>query len=273
MKMIRLSTLLTSLALSLVLSLVWLFPSHAQAAEKAQLRCGEGCVFVLKNGKTGELQTDNIKRANTPMAPFSTFKIANSLIALDSGNVTGLEQVFSVDLNRYPQESWWPKSWTKGPVTLTQAYARSALPIYQQIAVNIGDETMASYLALLNYGNRDISSGIDNFWLHGSLKISATEQVNFLEQLYQQKFQLKAKTYEQLKSVMLAKQTPKFRLYAKTGGGYVAKNKALGWYVGYVETGDNVYYFALNIDGKSFDSIKDVRIPLAMQLLRDAKVL
>ena len=35
----------------------------------------------------------------------------------------------------------------------------------------------------------------------------------------------------------------------------VAKNKALGWYVGFVERDNDVFYFALNMDGTSFNAI------------------
>ncbi len=47
--------------------------------------------------------------------------------------------------------------------------------IYRHMATNIGKEKMQSYLSQFSYGNQDISSGIDNFWLNGSLQISALE--------------------------------------------------------------------------------------------------
>jgi beta-lactamase class D len=36
----------------------------------------------------------------------------------------------------------------------------------------------------LDYGNNDISSGLDTYWLCGSIQISINEQIDFLKRLY-----------------------------------------------------------------------------------------
>jgi len=45
---------------------------------------------------------------------------------------------------------------------------------------------------------------------------------------------------------MIYEQTDKYILRAKTGWALSAKDQ-VGWFVGYVEKEDNVYFFALNI--------------------------
>ena len=44
---------------------------------------------------------------------------------------------------------------------------------------------MQQYIDAAGYGNQELSGKIDSFWLDGSLKISADEQVTFLKRLYQ----------------------------------------------------------------------------------------
>ena len=72
---------------------------------------------------------------------------------------------------------------------------------------------------------------------------------------------------------MVQEQTPKYKLSAKTGGGPRAEGVVIGWYVGYVETGDNVYFFAMNIDGPSYLAIRDKRIEMTKQILGSLGVL
>ena len=49
---------------------------------------------------------------------------------------------------------------------------------------------------------------------------------------------------------MLAEQTDSYKLYAKTGwAGRI--NPQIGWYVGYVETSDDVWFFAINLTLRS----------------------
>lgn len=126
---------------------------------------------------------------------------------------------------------------------------------------------MSKYLADFQYGNQDISSGVDNFWLNGSIKISAKEQVEFLQRLYQAQLPVSPDALKSLKDIMLIEATENYKLYAKTGAGTIAKGKALGWFVGFVENDKGVHYFALNIDGDSFQQVIKTRIDVARQQL------
>jgi beta-lactamase class D len=62
--------------------------------------------------------------------------------------------------------------------------------------------------------------------------------------------------------------TPTYQLSAKTGGGAIAEGVFIGWFVGYVESSGNVYFFAMNIEGTSYIEIRDKRIELTKQILR-----
>ena len=67
---------------------------------------------------------------------------------------------------------------------LKRAIQVSAVPVFQQIAREVGEVRMQKYLKKFSYGNQNISGGIDKFWLEGQLRISAVNQVEFLESLY-----------------------------------------------------------------------------------------
>jgi beta-lactamase class D len=89
--------------------------------------------------------------------------------------------------------------------------------IYRQLATDIGEKSMISYLNKMHYGNQNISSGLDDFWLNGSMKISAVEQLVFLQKIYHNKFGFNEQAIDNLKSIMLTETKPSYRLFAKTG--------------------------------------------------------
>lgn len=242
-------------------------------ATHANSLCHSSCTFVLKSEQSGEYSIINPERAVQRMTPWSTFKIPNSLIALDTGVIKNTEVELTFDIADYPIQKWWPKTWYEAPISLRNSYKYSAVPIYQDTASKINKKRMSQYLADFQYGNQDISSGIDNFWLNKSIKISAKEQVDFLQRLYNHELAVSKSSLMQLKDIMLAESTEDYKLYAKTGAGGVAKDKALGWYVGFIETKKGTYYFSLNIDGKSFKEVIKTRIDAAKEQLSLAGII
>ena len=67
-----------------------------------------------------------------------------------------------------------------------------------------------------------------------------------------------------LKKIMLAEETTQYRLYAKTGWA-TRTPPSVGWYVGFVETHDDTWLFALNLVTRD---AKD--LPLRIQIAKDA---
>ena len=117
-------------------------------------------------------------RSGEAMLPASTFKIPNSLIALETGVVADTDkEVFKWDGVKRSIEPW------NKDHTMRSAFAASAVPVYQDIARRIGAERMQKYLDLFEYGNRDIGGGIDQFWLTGDLRIDPMQQVDFVDRL------------------------------------------------------------------------------------------
>ena len=218
----------------------------------------------------------NQQRAKQGFSPFSTFKVPNSLIALDTQIVKSAKQPLTYNKEKYPAKKWWPSVWTLSAYNLKSAFKFSMVPIYRQLATDIGQQQMQSYIDNFAYGNQDISSGLDNFWLGGSMKISAVEQVRFLQRMHQNQLAVKPESIELLKDVMLVETTAHYKLYAKTGTGKVsgANNKAmLGWYIGFVENDQGVHYFAFNMTRDSFTKIKKSRITIVRNHLKQAGVI
>jgi len=243
--------------------------------EKTNL-CQQNCTLVILSDVDNKFTVINKNRANQQFSPFSTFKIANSLIALDLGVVNNLKQQLTFDQKKYPVQKWWPKRWYKTPLTLYKAFKYSAVPIYQQIASIIGATKMQNYVDKFNYGNRDITPNIDSFWLNEALKISATEQVLFLQKTYHQQLGLKEKTYQQLNNIMLLEQSNSninYKIYAKTGTGHINKTEVLGWYVGYVKNDQGVYYFALNMSANKFSGVTKPRINITKHYLQQLGII
>ena len=82
------------------------------------------------------------------------------------------------------------------------------------------------------------------------MRITAFEEIRFLKQLQANNLAFKQEDIDTLKNIMIDEKNENYTLRAKTGweGRY-------GWYVGYIETKDDVWFFAMNIDTKSKDDL------------------
>jgi len=274
--------------------------AHAQQVDELCLEGNNDCTFVLLSNKiskkvsqtTSEKQTGqssiteesetlmvvNKARAEQQYSPFSTFKVPNSLIGLDTQIIKDAKQSLTFDKEKYPVQKWWPSVWKLPAYDLSTAFKFSMVAIYRQLATDIGQQKMQSYVTNFVYGNQDISSGLDSFWLDGSMKISAVEQVTFLQKMNKGQLAVKPQSIELLKEVMLVESTDDYKLYAKTGAGRAngldKKDKSmLGWYIGFVENAEGVHYFAFNFTRGSYAKMKASRVSIAINHLKQAGVI
>ena len=200
----------------------------------------EGSILIYDSGNNQTYQ-HNAKRNETAFSPASTFKILNSLIALESGAIPSEIAVLTWD----GVERSFPV-WNRD-LNLRQAYQVSAVWFYQVLARRIGHEQMQRWVTQVGYGNQDIGveNKVDKFWLRGKLKITPKEQIQFLQRLYNEDLPFSVETFATVKDIMIMEQTPDYTIRAKTGW---ALEEQVGWYVGYLERDENVYFFAANID-------------------------
>jgi len=236
----------------------------------------EGTI-VLYDVKNNRYLRHNEKRAAIRFTPASTFKIPNALIGLETGAVKDGETVMIWDKVKYPEQNWTspPFVYWKQDHTLASAMKYSVIWYFRELAVGIGEARMKNHLAKFEYGNQDISGGLaskrmfEAFWLNNSLKISADEQIEFLRKFYDGKLSVSQRSTDTVKKILVLEETPNYKLSGKTGGVGNLNGKALGWFIGYLETKDNIYFFALNMDGKDYAAIRDKRIDLTKQILSE----
>jgi beta-lactamase class D len=232
--------------------------------------------FVLYDAKQERYIRYNEARCREPFSPKSTFKIPNSLIGLESGVIRDAEFVIPWDRRKYPPQDNWNQEpfvhWAKDH-TLRTAIKYSVVWYYRELALRVGQQKMKQFLTQFNYGNKTMGDRVDYFWLDDSLKISANEQVEFLKAFYSEKLSVSKRSTEIVKDILKLEETETYKLSAKTGGGSISESASIGWFVGYVETKGNVYFFALNLEGANFAEIRDKRIGLTKQILASLGVL
>src|ERR1700690_2762005 len=123
----------------------------------------EGC-FVLYDAQADNYVRYNPKGCAERFAPCSTFKIANSLIALETGVASGPEFSLKWDGVMRPIAPW------NRDQIMRSAFSNSVVWFYQELARRIGPKRMADHVRRLDYGNRATSGGITNFWLDNTFR-------------------------------------------------------------------------------------------------------
>ncbi len=203
-------------------------------------------------------------RSGEAKLPASTFKIPNSLIALETGVVADPDK----DIFKWDGVTRSIEAWNKDH-TLRSAIAVSAVPVYQEIARRIGQERMQKYVDLLEYGNRDIGGGIDQFWLTGNLRIDPIQQVDFVDRLRRGVLPVSKRNQELVRDILPVTKVGDATIHAKSGllGAEIGK-PSLGWLVGWAEKGDQQTVFAMNMDCKEPGHIA-ARMTVTQQCLTD----
>ena len=202
----------------------------------------EGTIVIESLNKK-KIHIYNDKRASELFSPASTFKIPHSLIALNEG-IVKKDSVIVWDKKIREYESW------NKDQTLLTAFKSSCVWCYQEFASKIGVEKYKKYLKELNYGNKKIGDDVTRFWLDESLEITTFEQIKFLKRFYTNNLPFKIEDINLLKEIMIDEKNENYTIRAKTGWEW-----KYGWYVGYVETKDDVWFFSTNIDTKSKDDL------------------
>lgn len=260
----RLLFLALSFTGSAVLSSAAVIPDGAWEGALA----GRDGVFVILDAETKETFISDPRKADERAAPCSTFKIWNSLIGLEEGIVTDPDAPFW----KWDGKQRFLPEWNKDQ-TLRSAIASSCVPAYQSLARKIGSERMQKWLDAFDYGNRDISAGIDVFWLpdppnRRTILISPLEQARLLARLVRGQFPVSSESLRVLGAITTLKTSPRGTLHGKTGtgiragGGYV-----MGWFVGWVEHGGKTHSFACLLKGEGLMG-KDARDAVETTLVR-----
>ena len=228
--------------------------------ENLFIEAGVEGTFVLFDPQNDETAAVNPARAGRRFVPASTFKITNSLIALETGAVSNVDEVLPYGGEPQPFAHW------ERDMSMREAIAMSNIAVYQGVARRVGKERMTEMLHRLDYGNGETGEIIDRFWLDGPLEISAVEQTRFLARLANGDLPLSAEVQHSVRDILLLDEKDGARLYGKTGWAFADGGGGLGWFVGWTEKDGELRSFALNID-MTENAQASLRIPLAKQLL------
>lgn len=228
---------------------------------------GSILIYDLRNKRVFQ---HNPERNATAFSAASTFKILNSLISLETKVITDEIAVLTWDGIQRDLPAW------NRDLNMREAFKLSAVWFYQVLARRVGYERMQQWVTQVQYGNQTIGGkdDIDKFWLNGLLKVTPQQQIQFLHRLYNNDLPFSERTLSIVKDIMIYEKTPDYTIRGKTGwygfGNQMIPN--VGWYIGYLEKGDNTYFFAINI---AIRNEKDpaARIELMRRCFKDIAVL
>ena len=201
--------------------------------------------FVLYDQSADKWNIYNMEHASTRVSPNSTYKIYDALLGLESGIITPEHSTFTWNGEPYPFNSW------EADQDLTSAIHNSVNWYFQAIDSQAGFEAVRTFLQTINYGNQNTGTNLNLYWTDFSLKISPIELVELIQDFYQNNFHFDSKNIQAVKKALLLSTTSSGSLYGKTGTGRVNGKDVNGWFIGYIETSNNTYYFATNIQSSS----------------------
>ncbi|MHA3915851.1 class D beta-lactamase [Halovulum sp. GXIMD14793] len=220
--------------------------------------------FASFNVAENQLTVVNSTRAEHRYIPASTFKIVNSLIALETGVVADENEIVPYGSKPQPIEEW------EADMSLRDGISISNVPVFQEIARRVGLPRYEKYLKMYGFGNQQVGSDVEMFWLTGPLKVSATEYAYFLSKLATGNLPASPENQAIVRDIIRLEAKGTAVLYGKTGW-TTYPDPDIGWFVGWVERDGDLTTFALNIDIRHRDDAAK-RIVLAKALLAELGV-
>lgn len=198
-------------------------------------------VIALYDPKTNIVSVSDIRRARKSHLPASTFKVPGALLALDTGVIT---DPYGQSLPFDGKPSFVEAC--NADQTLATALSRSCLWVFARLGRKIGDKQLNSGLKALQYGNAR-ATGKYPYWVSGDLRISALEQIDFIDRLRRRVLPVKPAAMDAVIHILELDRRGDYVLRGKTG--WASKpDPDIGWFVGWAEKGPEVRVFAVNIN-------------------------
>ncbi len=221
--------------------------------------------FVLYNSRENTWSVYDPDNARKRISPNSTYKIYDALLGLESGVISPESSVISWNGEACPFEAW------EGDQDLNSAMKNSVNWYFQSIDSQLGSDSIKSFLHTVQYGNQQTGSDMDLYWTDSSLKISPLEQVELLKKFNENEFHFSPDNISAVKKALQLSSSDAGNFFGKTGTGRIDNRDVNGWFVGYVETSDNTYYFSVNIKADS-NASGSAAAKIAMSVLSDLEM-
>ncbi len=221
--------------------------------------------FVLYDLENDTWSIHDMEHATLRVAPNSTYKIYDALFGLEEGVITPENTFIAWDGKNYPFDTW------NTDQTLQSAMSNSVNWYFQSLNEQLGVPSVNKYIQQIKYGNENMSGNFSSYWMESSLKISPIEQVELLTKLHNNSFSFAPENVNAVKDAICLSSSDAGTFYGKTGTGRVDGQDVNGWFIGYIETADNTYFFATNI-GADSDATGGNATEITMSILSDMNI-
>lgn len=219
----------------------------------------QGCMVVYEPS-TGITQLNNQERSEKEFSPASTFKIFNAMAGLEEQAVFTVDETIAWD----GTDKGWEK-WNKDQ-TMQTAMEYSCVWFFQTIADRVGEPAMQKHLTENNYGNMLMGPLLNSFWLDGELKISAMDQVDFLDRWRKRELTFSPAVQDKVYNILTEDDFGSFTMKSKTGWS-IRTDGDIGWLVGFAEKEGKSCVFAMNLDLRE-DEDGNLRKDIASAILK-----
>lgn len=186
--------------------------------------------FAIFNNQRGDVTVYNIGVDTQRYAPGSIFKIAETLIGVETSRLTTENAVLRTTDSNLSR------------ITLKDAFRLNNTDFFRALDSIVGEDNMKFWLDSLQYGNASLSTP-GNFWEDGQLKISPDEQLGLMFKLYFDKLPFQKHAQSIVRDLMLQDDNTQYKLSYTTGTAVDNGNKTFGWLTGWIEENRHVYFF------------------------------
>ena len=221
--------------------------------------------FVLYDLENDAWSIHDMEHATLRVAPNSTYKIYDALFGLEEEIITPENSFIAWNGETYPFEAW------NADQTLQSAMNSSVNWYFESVDEQLGAANISNYIKEIGYGNENISGDFSTYWMESSLKISPIEQVELLTRLQNNSLGFAPENINAVKDAICLSSSDAGTFYGKTGTGRVDGQDVNGWFIGYIETADNTYFFATNI-GADSDATGGNATEITMSILSDMNI-
>ena len=221
--------------------------------------------FVLYDLGNDSWSIHDVDHATLRVAPNSTYKIYAALFGLEEGVITPENTFIAWDGKNYPFDTW------NNDQILQSAMSNSVNWYFQSLNEQLGSPSVNKYIQQIKYGNENMSGNFSSFWMESSLKISPIEQVELLTKLQNNSFSFAPENINAVKDAIYLSSSDTGKFYGKTGTGRVNGQDVNGWFIGYIETADNTFFFATNI-GADSNATGGNATEITMSILSDMNI-
>lgn len=189
----------------------------------------DGCFLLtdLDDGSTFEAGS----RCDEALPPCSTFKLPHSLIGLQTG---AIDTTTRFEWDGQPKAF---KSWQRDH-NLATAFQNSVVWAYQDLAQRVGAGRMHDQLYKLGYGQGWNDGDLTSFWLDGSMRVTARDQIDLMVRLLEGDLPFDARHVATMRSVMDEAWPHGGTFGGKTGTCMMDGKLQAGWYLGHLDSGD-----------------------------------